>query len=145
MPIVATAPSTRTRPARIRSSALRRDLTPPPARARCRRISAIRGRRGGGGRGPPHPPPAPPPPPRASGPAGPPNTRGRRPAPRGHRRRARLRIEGRELLDRERSRRGEQRRLNELRERTHGGSESGRTAPPGERAASRAWRARAGR
>src|SRR3989449_7221523 len=62
-----------------------------------------------------------------------------------HRRRARLRIEGRELLDRERSRRGEQRRLNELRERTHGGSESGRTAPPGERAASRAWRARAGR
>src|SRR5439155_22033267 len=62
-----------------------------------------------------------------------------------HGRRARLRIEGQQLLDRERPGRREQRRLNELREGTHGGSESGRTAPPGERAASHAWRARAER
>src|SRR5207302_738954 len=41
MPSVVTWPSTRTRPARISSSALRRDVTPARARARCRRIIVI--------------------------------------------------------------------------------------------------------
>ena len=39
-----------------------------------------------------------------------------------HRRRARLRVEGQQLLDGHRSRRRVERRLNELRERAHGGS-----------------------
>src|SRR6266576_2878931 len=53
LPIVAGSPSTRTRPARIKSSALRRDATPARAMARCRRIRVIRVRRRGLGAGGP--------------------------------------------------------------------------------------------
>src|SRR5436189_15034 len=52
-PKTATAPSTFTRPARISSSALRREVTPARARARCRRINVIpvlRPARAGGAR-----------------------------------------------------------------------------------------------
>src|SRR2546426_4810 len=49
MPIVATAPSTRTRPARIRSSALRRGGTPAPAPPAGRRVGEEARRRGAGG------------------------------------------------------------------------------------------------
>src|SRR5207253_295847 len=45
--------------------------------------------------------------------------------------RARLGVEGEQLLDREGPRRGEQRRFNQLREGTHGGSGWARTVRPG--------------
>src|SRR5207244_7587296 len=45
----------------------------------------------------------------------------------------RRRLEGAEFLDRQRARRGEQRRLKQLREGTHGGAGSGCTRPPGAR------------